>query len=225
MKCPHCGQEHPDDFLLCPYTGKSLKQQTKVCGNPDCQYPNVPIEAKYCPRCGWKFPMQNENNNEFYVSSQEDSTKLSLNDFFPVDGVTLGKTTFSDAKSLGLEPEWHGSKAVAYGKNCMFKMTKRTRKAFNVYMLILESNLNKLNICDNLGFSDDLSIDDCKELLISYGFSVEIINPGHNGHITLKAISHDKTLLFLFTYSSDLHGMNLFDVHVSCDIDYWYDNE
>lgn len=41
MKCPHCGQEHPDDFLLCPYTGKSLKSQTKVCGNPDCQYPNV----------------------------------------------------------------------------------------------------------------------------------------------------------------------------------------
>ena len=64
MKCPHCGQEHPDDFLLCPYTGKSLKQQTKVCGNPDCQYPNVPIEAKYCPRCGWEFSQRNNSERE-----------------------------------------------------------------------------------------------------------------------------------------------------------------
>lgn len=64
MKCPHCGQEHPDDFLLCPYTGKSLKSQTKVCGNPNCQYPNVPIEAKFCPRCGWKFAQNNKSGKE-----------------------------------------------------------------------------------------------------------------------------------------------------------------
>ena len=55
MKCPHCGQEHPDDFKFCPISGQPLVPQTKVCGNPDCKYENVPIEAKFCPRCGTPF--------------------------------------------------------------------------------------------------------------------------------------------------------------------------
>ena len=55
MKCPYCGQEHPDDFKFCPISGQSLAPQTKVCGNPACKYSNVPIEAKFCPRCGTPF--------------------------------------------------------------------------------------------------------------------------------------------------------------------------
>ena len=55
MKCPYCGQEHPDVFKFCPISGQSLAPQTKVCGNPDCKYENVPIEAKFCPRCGTPF--------------------------------------------------------------------------------------------------------------------------------------------------------------------------
>ena len=61
MKCPHCGQEHPDDFLLCPYTGNPLASKTKICGNPACKYSNVPIEAKFCPRCGTPFSLREEN--------------------------------------------------------------------------------------------------------------------------------------------------------------------
>lgn len=55
MKCPYCGQEHPDDFKFCPISGRPLVPQTKVCGNPKCKYENVPIEAKFCPRCGTPF--------------------------------------------------------------------------------------------------------------------------------------------------------------------------
>ena len=61
MKCPHCGQEHPDDFKFCPISGQSLAPQTKVCGNPACKYSNVPIEAKFCPRCGTPFSLREEN--------------------------------------------------------------------------------------------------------------------------------------------------------------------
>ena len=45
MKCPYCGQEHPDDFKFCPISGQPLVPQTKVCENPKCKYENVPIEA------------------------------------------------------------------------------------------------------------------------------------------------------------------------------------
>ncbi|WP_294454069.1 BspA family leucine-rich repeat surface protein [uncultured Bacteroides sp.] len=60
MKCPYCGQEHPDDFMFCPISGQPLKSQTKVCGNPACKYSNVPIEAKFCPRCGTPFPAKKQ---------------------------------------------------------------------------------------------------------------------------------------------------------------------
>ena len=54
MICPHCGQEHPDDFQYCPKTGQPIPQ-LKACTNSDC--PNhgkhiLPLDAKFCPRCG-----------------------------------------------------------------------------------------------------------------------------------------------------------------------------
>ena len=94
MKCPHCSQEHPDDFLLCPYTGKSLKPQTKVCGNPDCKYPNVPIEAKFCPRCGWAFS-QDDNDG----SKQKGKTYSQDNDGLTDYNIVLGKTTVIDLET------------------------------------------------------------------------------------------------------------------------------
>ena len=54
MKCPHCGREHPDDFLFCPSTGKKI-EILKACANPQC--PNLgkhilPVVALFCPVCG-----------------------------------------------------------------------------------------------------------------------------------------------------------------------------
>lgn len=53
MKCPFCGQEHPDNSKFCLETGKPLQSQIKKCEK--CGYENVPIEAKFCPRCGSPF--------------------------------------------------------------------------------------------------------------------------------------------------------------------------
>lgn len=71
MKCPHCGQDHPDIYLLCPYTGKPLKAQTKVCGNPSCQFSDVPLDANNCPICGFEFTSTDDN-------TREDSTRRNL---------------------------------------------------------------------------------------------------------------------------------------------------
>lgn len=53
MKCPHCGQEHPDDTKFCPQTGKKIESQSFTCNNPACDYRQpLPISAKFCPNCG-----------------------------------------------------------------------------------------------------------------------------------------------------------------------------
>jgi hypothetical protein len=55
MKCIHCNQEHPDDFMFCPKTGAKIEPQYKACTNKECRDFGkyiLPLEAKFCPRCG-----------------------------------------------------------------------------------------------------------------------------------------------------------------------------
>jgi len=52
MKCPHCGQDHPDESDNCPTTGKNLKI---ACSNRGCSYYGellFPLFMKQCPCCG-----------------------------------------------------------------------------------------------------------------------------------------------------------------------------
>ncbi|MBE7433101.1 MAG: zinc-ribbon domain-containing protein [Anaerolineales bacterium] len=48
MKCPHCGDQHPDQASFCPKTGKTLKQPD-VCANCGA---NLPSDVSFCPVCG-----------------------------------------------------------------------------------------------------------------------------------------------------------------------------
>lgn len=55
MKCPYCGEQHPDNFTFCPNSGRRIEVQHKSCENRDC--PDfgksiLPPDAKFCPRCG-----------------------------------------------------------------------------------------------------------------------------------------------------------------------------
>ena len=55
MKCPHCGQDHPDNFQFCPVTGQRLVPQFKACSNDQClDYGKyiLPLDSKFCPSCG-----------------------------------------------------------------------------------------------------------------------------------------------------------------------------
>ena len=52
MLCPHCSQEHPDNLIDCPTTGKKLK---RACTNMLCSYYGeflFPLEQESCPCCG-----------------------------------------------------------------------------------------------------------------------------------------------------------------------------
>ncbi len=55
MKCPYCGQEHPDNFQFCPVTGQSIAPQFKACTNEQCSDFGkyiLPLDSRFCPRCG-----------------------------------------------------------------------------------------------------------------------------------------------------------------------------
>ncbi|MBN2072491.1 MAG: zinc ribbon domain-containing protein [Actinobacteria bacterium] len=43
--CPACGKEVHDDFLICPYCRKKLKNQCISCGRP------LDLDWKVCPYC------------------------------------------------------------------------------------------------------------------------------------------------------------------------------
>lgn len=83
MKCPHCGQEHPDNFKFCPNTGKTIESQLKACTNkqcPDCGKHILPAESKYCPTCGSS------------ISEKLDPSKVFCHFF----DVVLGETNIYD---------------------------------------------------------------------------------------------------------------------------------
>ena len=72
MKCPYCGQEHPDNFQFCPVTGKKIeiiKESTSeliACTNPSCDdYGKhiLPADSRFCPSCGEKIKDKEEYLN------------------------------------------------------------------------------------------------------------------------------------------------------------------
>lgn len=63
MKYPHCGQEHPDELIDCPETGKKIK---RACVNPGCPFYGeylFPLDYVTCPCCGKS--LLYENGHEF----------------------------------------------------------------------------------------------------------------------------------------------------------------
>ena len=49
MKCPYCGNEHPEAAKFCPISGKSLESAKIPC--PNCGH-EVDINRKFCTACG-----------------------------------------------------------------------------------------------------------------------------------------------------------------------------
>lgn len=98
MKCPHCGQEHPDSFRFCPMTGQSIAPQFKACSNEQCRDFGkyiLPLVSKFCPSCGKPLDAQtNEipnatsaNNAQSRTDDPQDSTDTDDMLTFSVGGV------------------------------------------------------------------------------------------------------------------------------------------
>ena len=67
MRCPHCNGEHPDNYRFCPITGQEIVPQFKACTNKDCpDYGKyiLPLEAKFCPRCGQQIQAEGKGRSQ-----------------------------------------------------------------------------------------------------------------------------------------------------------------
>lgn len=102
MKCPNCISDLPTNAKYCPICGSKIEIQGKTCPNPECSRTGLPPEALFCPDCG-----SDLNDNPA-------TNVFSDNPFFPIYGITLGKTTKSDVIELGYTPELYESGPTWY---------------------------------------------------------------------------------------------------------------
>ena len=135
MKCPYCGQEHPDNFQFCPVTGKKIeiiKESTSeliACTNPLCDdYGKkvLPADSRFCPTCGTGL------NNSLSVIS----ILMSLYD------ITLGKTNIYDIDAdeyiKGDSPILENEKVISinhytrHGGNISFVARYSDKKVFGL---------------------------------------------------------------------------------------------
>lgn len=87
MKCPHCGQEHPDNFKFCPNTAKAIETQLKACTNkscPDCGKFILPMDSRFCPTCGLS------------IAASTDPSEVLLSFF----DIVLGETNIYDVDAV-----------------------------------------------------------------------------------------------------------------------------
>ena len=83
MKCPFCGQEHPDTAKFCMETGQRLEPQKKACSNklcPDFGKNILPIVAKFCPRCGAKLDKSDSKLDKSDSKLDKSDSKLDKSD-------------------------------------------------------------------------------------------------------------------------------------------------
>ena len=86
MRCPHCNGEHPDSYRFCPETGEEIVLQFKACTNEDCSdYGKyiLPLEARFCPKCGEAISDVDEDVEEDNVSGVSFHIRYSQYDLVP----------------------------------------------------------------------------------------------------------------------------------------------
>lgn len=77
MKCPYCHQEHPNDAIFCPQTGRRIQEDKLACTeNPECPIHGqriLPLNAVYCPECGTTLKKSSNSCRANNETSIEDS--------------------------------------------------------------------------------------------------------------------------------------------------------
>ncbi|MBQ9355767.1 MAG: zinc ribbon domain-containing protein [Prevotella sp.] len=90
MKCFKCNAEIPDGSKFCMECGAKQEVLQKC---PSCGTEGLPLEAKFCPNCGKELKQE--------PTVKQPVTPADVRDlFFPIQGITLGKTTKADAIRL-----------------------------------------------------------------------------------------------------------------------------
>ena len=137
MKCPHCGQEHPNNFQFCPNTGQRLTTQFKACINKQClDYGKyiLPLDSRFCPSCGKPLDNQigeNDNGNE-----ANDILRFSINGiYFNMILVEHGSFTMGATSELeGVCPDEMPAHKVTLTKDYYMGETQVTQALWEAIM-------------------------------------------------------------------------------------------
>lgn len=82
MKCPNCNKEVSPEFNVCPWCG----YKPKKCSKPEHQDLWLPVEARFCPRCG---ELLSEFSGEKISQTRNNDDSLNKILEFNVDGVSF----------------------------------------------------------------------------------------------------------------------------------------
>ena len=140
MKCPHCGQEHPDSFQFCPTTGNDMQRNEEFLGCSNIECPDfgkrvLPLDSKFCPTCGAA------------VSSEKNALSLFLQKLkdgvVDYGGIVLGRTKIGDLRRLGFR------KSDDSKKNCYLFKNDENVSACLVYNFSMRE-VNDPNFLEDL---------------------------------------------------------------------------
>lgn len=178
MKCPHCNQDHPDNFQFCPIKGLPISLK-KACNNPNCTSygePILPTDACFCPECGQ--PLDNigvlPSPLDHILTDDEILSKL-----LSIDGIVLGETRLNDIADAQKFQEFD----VLFGidipgicsatEKCQYLAEKRNQTIF-LYGGTCFKNTDSYDYWLNCGFDQYNVIDSIRTILVQLGFTCEI---------------------------------------------------
>lgn len=216
MKCPHCGQEHPDSFQFCPTIGKEIEQNEEFLGCSNIECPDfgkrvLPLDSKFCPTCGAA------------VSSEKNALSLFLQKLkdgvVDYGGIVLGRTKIGDLRRLGFRKSDESKKffyvfdndendSVCAVCNCSMreindpnfledlnKMVPCGSGLINKSVLVnKEKNVSVVGFSVEDAIGDDMELWELANLIEDCGFSeIEIDNDDYDGsEYDFAFVSDDK---------------------------------
>ena len=206
MKCPHCGQEHPDNFKFCPNTAKVLGTKLKACTNklcPDCGKFILPADSKFCPTCGSS------------IAEKSDSSDMFLSFF----NIVLGETNIYDidadeyAKSespflgevITVNTNIHDNDVVLWAR-------QTDRKVYGVHIKN-ENGLILPDIWISMGVNPCNVMFSMEKILGRNDFAwKEIGSSDESAGIAFKKINDD-TYIFILVFINSTFGSAYFEFH------------
>ena len=193
MKCCNCNATIPDESKFCLVCG-AKQSMGKTC--PNCGARELLEEAVFCPHCGQR------------VGIPHDARDL----FFPLKGLTLGKTTMDDVEKTCMDiSDMYDDESFYWPHDDVLKDVHCTRKIYERYvdhMFIIDRESYPLEWKKQHNVSFDSTFDEWSAFFCKYGFSVR---KRHNqttffaGTYSLVAMSSNEKLVFtlLFQYKDN----------------------
>lgn len=203
MKCPHCGQEHPDNFKFCPNTGKTIESQLKACTNkqcPDCGKHILPIESKYCPTCGSN------------ISENLDTSKVFMSFF----DIVLGETNIYDIDAddyvkgeMDVDDIWPGQKIIHIdgiefqGNHMSFNARQSDKKVFTFAIKLDGGKMRFPKSWITIGLKPNDIMLSLEKILCKDGFEWFEFDDPYDGHMAMAYKNIDDGTYLTFVIAND----------------------